>query len=78
VTEKDMKLSMAALKPVYQALTSEKGYENLIALDEKWVKKYPVSHQCYYTNWECLSTFFRFDAHVRKVLYMANKVEGFH
>ncbi|MRX78990.1 IS256 family transposase, partial [Pedobacter petrophilus] len=42
VAEKDKKPFMADLKPVYQALTKEQGYENLIALDEKWGKKYPV------------------------------------
>lgn len=78
VAEKDKKPFMADLKPVYQALTKEQGYENLIALDEKWGKKYPVPVQSWYTNWECLSTFFRFDAHIRKVIYTTNTVEGFH
>ena len=69
---------MADLKPVYQALTKEQGYENLIALDEKWGKKYPVPISSWYNNWENLSTFFKFDAHIRKVIYTTNSVEGFH
>lgn len=78
IAEKDKKPFMADLKPVYQALTKEQGYENLIALDEKWGKKYPVPVQSWYNNWENLATFFRFDAQIRKVIYTTNTVEGFH
>ncbi len=78
IAEKGKKPFMADLKPVYQALTKEQGYENLIALDEKWGKKYPVPLQSWYNNWENLATFFRFDAHIRKVIYTTNTVEGFH
>lgn len=76
--DKDKKAFMADLKTVYQALNKEQGYENLIALDEKWGKKYPVPVQSWYNNWENLSTFFRYDAHIRKVIYTTNTVEGFH
>lgn len=78
ITEKDKKAFMADLKPVYQAVSKEQGYENLIALDEKWGKKYPVPISSWYNNWENLSTFFKFDAHIRKVIYTTNSVEGFH
>ena len=78
IAEKDKKTFMADLKPVYQAINKEQGYENLIALDEKWGKKYPVPISSWYNNWENLSTFFKFDAHIRKVIYTTNSVEGFH
>lgn len=78
ITEKDKKLFMADLKPVYQALTKEQCYENLIALEEKWGKKYPVPITSWCNNWENLSTFFKFDAHIRKVIYTTNSVKGFH
>lgn len=78
VAEKDKKPFMADLKTVYQAINKEQGYENLMLLDEKWGKKYPVPVQSWYNNWENLSTFFRFDAHIRKVIYTTNTVEGFH
>ena len=78
IAEKDKKAFMADLKPVYQAISKEQGYENLIALDEKWGKKYPVPISSWYNNWENLSTFFKFDAHIRKVIYTTNSVEGFH
>ena len=78
IAEKDKKPFMVDLKTVYQALSKEEGYQKLILLDEKWGKKYPVPIQSWYNNWENLSTFFRFDAHIRKVIYTTNTVEGFH
>ena len=78
IAEKDKKPFMVDLKTVYQALSKEEGYEKLILLDEKWGKRYPVPIQSWYNNWENLSTFFRFDAHIRKVIYTTNTVEGFH
>jgi transposase-like protein len=78
IPEKDKKAFMTDLKPVYQALNKEQGYENLISLDEKWGKKYPVPVQSWYNNWENLSTFFRYDVDIRRVIYTTNTVEGFH
>jgi putative transposase len=78
IAEKDKKAFMADLKPVYQALNKEGGYDNLLKLEEKWGKKYPVPLQGWFNNWENLSTFFSYDAHIRKIIYTTNIVEGFH
>ncbi len=78
VTEKDKKPFMADLKPVYQAVSEEQGYDNLQLLEEKWGKKYPVPIHSWYHNWENLSTFFKYDTDIRKVIYTTNTVEGFH
>jgi len=78
VAEKDKKAFVADLKPVYQAVNKEAGYENLLKLDENWGKKYPVPLKGWYDNWENLSTFFKYDAPIRKVIYTTNTVEGFH
>lgn len=78
ISEKDKKAFIADLKLVYQASSKEEGYENLIKLEEKWGKKYPVPISSWYNNWEHLSTFFKYDAHIRKVIYTTNIVEGFH
>jgi len=78
ISEKDKKVFVADLKPVYQALTKEEGYENLIKLEEKWGKKYPVPIASWYNNWEHLSTFFTYEGYIRKVIYTTNSVEGFH
>lgn len=78
VAEKDKKEFVADLKPVYQAVSKESGFENLLKLDEKWNKKYPVPIQSWYNNWGTLSTFFEYDDQIRKVIYTTNSVEGFH
>lgn len=78
ISEKDKKAFIADLKPVYQALTKEEGYENLIKLEEKWGKKYPVPIASWYNNREHLSTFFTYEGYIRKVIYTTNSVEGFH
>lgn len=78
VAEKDKKEFINDLKPVYQSLTKDEGFENLIALDNKWAKKYPVPIQSWYNNWENLSTFFQYDNAIRRVIYTTNTIEGFH
>lgn len=78
IAEKDKKAFMADLKPVYQAFNQEEGYKNLLQLEEKWGKKYPVPLQGWLANWESLSIFFKYDTHIRKIIYTTNIVEGFH
>ena len=78
VVEKDKKEFMADLKPVYQAVNKEEGYFNLLALEEKWSRKYPVAVQSWLNNWEYLSTFFAYDQEIRRVIYTTNTIEGFH
>ena len=78
VVEKDKKEFMADLKPVYQAVNKDEGYFNLLALEEKWGKKYPVAVQSWLNNWEYLSTFFAYDQEIRRVIYTTNTIEGFH
>ena len=78
VGEKDKKAFMVDLKPVYQANNKEEGFGKLNELEAKWGKKYPVPISSWFTNWEHLSTFFEFDAHIRKVIYTTNPIEGFH
>lgn len=78
VTEKDKKEFMQDLKPVYKAANQEEGYFHLLALEEKWAKKYPVAVQSWFNNWQYLSTFFAYDQEIRRVIYTTNTIEGFH
>ena len=64
------------LKSVYQAPTSEIGYENLLELEEKWKNKYPGAIQSWLDNWDVLSVFFKFSAEIRKVMYTTNAIES--
>jgi len=78
VTEKDKKLVMEDLKPVYKALNEEMGYENLLSFEEKWGKKYPLAAKSWMDNWTNLSTFFEYEDQVRKIIYTTNPIEGMH
>jgi transposase-like protein len=54
------------------------GYENLLAFEEKWGKKYPIAAKSWLDNWINLSTFFEYDEQVRKTIYTTNPIEGMH
>jgi len=78
VTEKDKKTVIDDLKPVYKAVNEEMGYENLLAFEEKWGKKYSIAAKSWLENWINLSTFFEYDEQVRKTIYTTNPIEGMH
>jgi putative transposase len=78
VASKDQKEFMQELKLVYKADTKDLAEYNLSLLAEKWEKKYPVVIKSWYNNWERLSTYFSYNAEIRKLIYTTNTVEGFH
>lgn len=78
VGSKDQKVFMKDLKEVYQASTKELAEHNLMKLDEKWGFRYPMVLKSWTTNWEHLSTFFKYSAEIRKIIYTTNPIEGFH
>jgi len=78
VTSKDQKAFMKDLKPVYQAETLELAELRLDQLEEKWGKKYEKVLESWRNNWSKLTTYFRYDAAVRKLIYTTNPIEGFH
>lgn len=78
VASKDQKIFMADLKPVYQAVNKSEAEEKLEALSEKWNKKYPVVVESWKRNWEKLTTYFKYPAAVRKLVYTTNTIEGYH
>jgi transposase-like protein len=78
VASKDQKGFMKDLKKVYQAVNKEQAEMQLIDLEDKWGKKYPVVLKSWNTNWEKLSTYFQYDEQIRRLIYTTNPVEGFH
>lgn len=76
VSYKDIKLLMADLKLVYQAVTEEEALENLSHFKEKWGKTYPSCVKSWEDNWEILSTFYAYPAEIRKIIYTTNIIEG--
>lgn len=78
VGSKDQKPFLADLKEVYRATTKELAEQHLDALEQKWGKKYPLVINSWRSNWAKLSTYFKYDPAIRKLIYTTNAIEGFH
>ena len=78
VASKDQKPFMGDLKEVYRATTKELAEQQLDGLDKKWGKKYPLVIKSWRNNWPKLSTYFKYDPAIRKLIYTTNTIEGFH
>ena len=78
VPDKDKKAVMADMKPIYNAVNEEQGYERLLEFEQKWGKKYPLSCKTWLDNWLNLSAFFEYDPIIRKIMYTTNPIEGVH
>jgi len=63
---------MIDLKTVYQANTKELAEYNLLKLDEKWGKKYPIVIKSWNQNWDNLTTYFKYSHEVEKLIYTTN------
>ena len=78
ISYKDIKPFMKELKQVYQAPTEELALEALDNLEENWGKKYPTSIASWRNNWPQLSTYFKYPAEIRKLIYTTNAIENFN
>jgi transposase-like protein len=78
VAYKDSKAVMADVKLIYQAVNKELAEEHLNGFEEKWGKKYPIIIKSWRNNWHKLSTFFKYTADIRRIIYTTNTIEGFH
>ena len=78
IASKDQKEFMTDLKLVYRAVTKDEAESNLLKLDEKWGDKYAIVLKSWNNNWEELSAYFRFDAHIRKLIYTTNPIESYN
>jgi transposase-like protein len=43
--------------------------EELLKLEEKWGKKYPMVINSWQNKWDNLSVFFKYPADIRKIIY---------
>ena len=78
VSYKDLKALMADLKAVYAAPDEASALAALELFSGKWGKKYPKISQSWQSNWANLSTYFKFPAELRKLIYTTNAIEGFN
>lgn len=78
IASKDQKPFMKDLKLVYKAIDKQTAEDELLNLEDKWGKKYPVVLDSWNRNWAKLSTYFSYSESIRKMIYTTNAVEGFH
>jgi putative transposase len=78
VASKNQKEFMVDLKTVYQASNKDSAEYNLLKLDDKWGKKYPMVIKSWQENWDNLTTYFKYSEEVRRLIYTTNPIEGFH
>ncbi len=78
VASKDQRLFISELKPVYRADNEPAALDELAKLKEKWNKKYPMVISSWEKNWPKLSTYFKYPAGIRKLIYTTNTIEGYH
>ena len=69
---------MADVKKIYQAPNKETGEDFLNELEKKWDKKYPAVIKSWRNNWHKLSTFYKYPAAIRRLIYTTNTIEGYH
>lgn len=76
VSWKDRKELARDLKLVYGAKTLQEAASQMDRFEEKWLSKYPHVIKSWRTNWETLTTFFRYPVEVRKIMYTTNVIES--
>lgn len=78
IASKDQKDFMRDLKLVYRAPSEETALSELDRMGSKWGKKYSVVLDSWLNKWPDLSTYFKYPADVRRVIYTTNALEGFN
>jgi len=78
VSYKDLKKVTADLKPIYKAATEEGALLEMERFEEVWGAKYPLIVRSWRSNWEELSTFFKYPPEIRKLIYTTNMIESYH
>jgi Transposase and inactivated derivatives len=65
VASKNQKDFLKDLKTVYQAPNKESAEHQLLKLEEKWGKTYPMVLKSWHTNWENLTHYFHYSGDIR-------------
>ena len=78
ISYKELKEFTSDLKKVYNAITLEQAENNLLLFEEKWGKKYMAVVKSWRDNWLELTTYFKYDQSIRKLIYTTNHIENFN
>ncbi len=76
---KERKTLAAALKPIYQAASSEAAQTALDAFEcSEWGRKFPTIADMWRRQWQQVILFFAYPPEVRKIIYTTNAIESLH
>ena len=76
ISYKDVREFASELKEMYNAPTLEQAENRLDALEEKWGKKYMAVINSWRSSWNELTTYFKYDTKIRKLIYTTNPIES--
>jgi putative transposase len=76
VSWKDRKELARDLKTVYGSGTLQEAEGQMSRFEQKWLSQYPHVVKSWRTNWDTLTTFFRYPVEIRKVMYTTNIIES--
>ncbi len=63
---------------MYKAINKETAESELLKLEEKWGKKYPVVIKSWKDKWDNLSAYFKYPHEIRRIIYTTNIIESVH
>ena len=78
VNYKDRKEFCNDMKEIYTAPNEEAGLAALDRFEDKWDSKYSYAIKSWRTNWQSLSTFFKYPPEIRRLIYTTNPIENFN
>lgn len=78
IVRKDLKTFMEDLRKVYQATSEPHALHCLEELEKTWGKKYATVIKSWRSNWNALSSYFKYSDPIRKMMYTTNLIEGFN
>jgi putative transposase len=73
---KDRKKVVAALKPIYRAVSVQAAADALDDFELEWGDRYPAIVELWRRNWERFIPFLAFPAEIRKIIYTTNAIES--
>ena len=76
VSWKEKKELAKDMKTIYGASTEEEAKKQMDRFEQKWQSSYPHVIRSWRTNWDNLTTFFRYPVEIRKVMYTTNVIES--
>jgi putative transposase len=73
---KERKAVATDLKLIYRAATEAQAEQALRTFEQKWDRKYPSISKSWRAHWLGLTTFLKYPAEIRKVIYTTNTIES--